>query len=150
LTKTPEDYAASRDRRREPAYEALLAAGRPRWAPGDRVRVYRTREGRAALAPPRPEGDNRDRIDPLDYDVEHYVAVLRDTFAARLERALSPPDFAALVEDPAQLSLFAPNFAAMQTVLTPQPASPGDDAAPSDPAGRASSQAVGGEAPTLA
>jgi DNA polymerase I len=118
LTKTPEEYASTRDRRREPAYEALLAAGRPRWSPGDRVRVYRTREGRPALAPSRPEGNASEAADPRDYDVEHYVRLLRETFASRLVRALSPEDFAAVFDDPAQLSLFAPAFPFMQTVLT--------------------------------
>ena len=118
LTKTPEEYAATRDRRREPAYEALLAAGRPRWSPGDRVRVYRTREGRPALAPSRPDASATEIVDPRDYDVEHYVRLLRETFASRLARALSPEDFAAVFDDPGQLSLFAPAFTSMQTVLT--------------------------------
>jgi DNA polymerase I len=118
LTKTPEEYAATRDRRREPAYEALLAAGRPRWSPGDRVRVYRTREGRPALAPSRPDASATEIVDPRDYDVEHYVRLLRETFASRLARALSPEDFAAVFDDPGQLSLFAPAFTSMRTVLT--------------------------------
>ncbi|HJZ49740.1 MAG TPA: DNA polymerase domain-containing protein [Roseiflexaceae bacterium] len=41
LTKTPEAYQESRAGHREAAYEALLAAGRTEWAPGERVRCYR-------------------------------------------------------------------------------------------------------------
>lgn len=117
LTKTPEEYRATRVRRHEAAYEALLAAGRTDWSPGERVRVYRTRDGRAALAPSRATAEAGG--DPRDYDVEHYVRVLRDTFAARLERALTPEDFAAVVDDPAQLSLFTPPYASMAPILTP-------------------------------
>jgi DNA polymerase elongation subunit (family B) len=43
LSKTPEAYLASRASHPEPQYEALLAAGRTRWYPGERVRYYRTR-----------------------------------------------------------------------------------------------------------
>jgi len=49
--------------------------------------------------------------------VEHYVAVLRDTFASRLARALTPEDFAAIVADPEQPSLFEPSLAESATVL---------------------------------
>jgi hypothetical protein len=45
LTKTPEEYLATRADRRELAYEALLASGRTTWAAGDRVRVYRASGG---------------------------------------------------------------------------------------------------------
>ncbi|MEO8954770.1 MAG: DNA polymerase domain-containing protein [Ktedonobacteraceae bacterium] len=43
LSKTPEAYMASRATHPEPQYEALLAAGRTRWFPGERVRYYRVR-----------------------------------------------------------------------------------------------------------
>ncbi|HLZ61574.1 MAG TPA: DNA polymerase domain-containing protein [Ktedonosporobacter sp.] len=43
LSKTPETYMAARAGHPEPAYEALLNAGRTRWFPGERVRFYRTR-----------------------------------------------------------------------------------------------------------
>ena len=59
-----------------------------------------------------PEAD-----DARDYDAEHYVRVLRETFAARLARALRPDDFAAVVEDPDQLSLMPPSFERMRPVL---------------------------------
>ncbi|MFN8421842.1 MAG: DNA polymerase domain-containing protein [Anaerolineae bacterium] len=41
LTKTPAAYMTARADHREAAYEALLAAGRDDWAPGERVRCYR-------------------------------------------------------------------------------------------------------------
>ena len=43
LSKSPEAYLASRASHPEAQYEALLAAGRTRWYPGERVRFYRTR-----------------------------------------------------------------------------------------------------------
>jgi DNA polymerase I len=116
LTKTPAQYAETRDRRRELVYEALLAHGRTAWAVGDRVRVYRAVGGQGGLAPGRDEAAEADR---RDYDVDHYARVLHDTFAARLVRALTVDDFAAMFADPEQPSLFAPAFAGMRTVLTP-------------------------------
>ena len=41
LSKSPDAYLAARASHRELAYEALLAAGRTEWAPGERVRCYR-------------------------------------------------------------------------------------------------------------
>jgi DNA polymerase elongation subunit (family B) len=43
LSKTPEAYFAARASHSEAPYEALLAAGRTRWSPGERVRFYRVR-----------------------------------------------------------------------------------------------------------
>jgi hypothetical protein len=54
---------------------------------------------------------------PRDYDVDHYARVLRDTYAARLARAFTPGDFAAVFAEPDQLSLFAPPTSAMRPVL---------------------------------
>ena len=51
LSKTPEAYLASRALHPEPQYEALLAAGRTRWYPGERVRFYRTRKKTYAWLP---------------------------------------------------------------------------------------------------
>jgi len=45
LSKTPESYQAARAAHPEPQYEALLAARRSRWYPGERVRFYRARGG---------------------------------------------------------------------------------------------------------
>jgi DNA polymerase elongation subunit (family B) len=113
LTKTPEAYAATRDTRREAAYEALLSAGRTSWRAGERIRVYRTTGGGAALAPAEEAAASA----PRDYDVEHYARVLRANYASRLARALSPEDFNALFAEPDQLSLFASSPAGMRPVL---------------------------------
>jgi DNA polymerase elongation subunit (family B) len=114
LTKTAEQYQASRDSRRELAYEAMLASGRTAWRVGERVRVYRTRAGGGAVA---PDATDPGSPDPRDYDVEHYLRVLRETYAARLARALSPGDFANVFADPDQPSLFPPQFESMSPVL---------------------------------
>ena len=106
LTRTPAEYAAQREQRRELAYEALLAAGRS-WEPGERVRVYRTTGGGAALA----------RDGARDYDVDHYERLLRTQFAARLARAFTPDDFAAVFADPDQLSLFAVPLETIRPIL---------------------------------
>jgi DNA polymerase elongation subunit (family B) len=105
LTKTPEQYRTTRDTRRELPYEAMLAGGRSSWAVGDRIRVYRTISGPAVA------GDRR------DYDVDHYARVLLDTFAARLSRAFTPEDYAAVFADPSQLLLFAPPVATVRPIL---------------------------------
>jgi DNA polymerase I len=141
LTRTPEEYLATRGKRRELPYEAMLAAGRSHWRRGERVRVYRASGGRAGLfddfdpeaddadrdgedegddeADVRVAGARGDRGDPRDYDVEYYVRVLRDTFAARLARALRPDDFAALFAEPGQMTMFATPMSGIRTILTP-------------------------------
>jgi DNA polymerase I len=115
LTKSPDRYAESREARRELAYEALLASGRTRWRVGERVRVYRTQGGGAAVVP--ADREEAALADPRDYDVDHYARVLRDNFAVRLARALDPADFAAVFAGGDQLSLFTPSTAAMRPVL---------------------------------
>ena len=116
LTKTPAQYLASRDSRRELSYEALLASGRTSWSLGDRVRVYRTRTGSGVV----PEGgDSRaEKADVRDYDVGHYSRLLLETFAARLARAFAPGDFAVVFADPDQLSLFTPPIESIHSILT--------------------------------
>jgi len=110
LSKTPEQYAATREQRRELGYEALLQSGRESWSPGERIRVYRARGGREALLPHRdeeaPGGASEERADLRDYDVEYYVRLLRESFAARLARAFTPEVFAEVFADPQQLGLF--------------------------------------------
>ncbi|MGC4086807.1 MAG: DNA polymerase domain-containing protein [Polyangiaceae bacterium] len=124
LTKSPSEYLAVRERRRELSYEALLLSGRNDWAVGERVRVYRARAGRPALLvePELSEGQSSDvataATDPRDYDVEHYVRVLRDNFASRLERALEPEDFALTFADPRQPSLFGRRLSEARPLLT--------------------------------
>jgi DNA polymerase elongation subunit (family B) len=129
LTKSPAKYAETREARREFPYEAMLASGRTSWRVGERVRVYRTRGGGGAVVPSTDEVVG-EVDDPRDYDVDHYGRVLRDTFGARLARALAPTDFEAVFADPDQLSLFAPSTADMRPVLVtrPQPAVPGSPA----------------------
>ena len=119
LTKSPARYLAARDRRRELTYEALLTAGRTTWTVGERVRVYRTAAGGAGLVSEGEDGARTDATrDPRDYDVEHYVRVLRDNFAERLSRALRPEHFAAVVTDPEQPSLFDAELDSAAPVLT--------------------------------
>ena len=60
--------------------------------------------------------------DPRDYDVAYYVRLLRETFAARLSRALTPEDFATVFSDPAQPSLFTLALGEVRPILTLLPA----------------------------
>jgi DNA polymerase elongation subunit (family B) len=110
LTKSPERYLALREHRRESMYEAMLAQGLTDWRAGDKVRVYRTGTG-WGLA----DADDEDR---RDYDVAHYVRSLRANYATRMARAFTTEDFAAVFADPAQPSLFAPDFASLRPILT--------------------------------
>ncbi|MBK8648503.1 MAG: ribonuclease H-like domain-containing protein [Gemmatimonadetes bacterium] len=118
LTKTPDAYAAIRDKRRELTYEALLASGRTRWGVGERVRVYRTATGYGGVVR-EYDADEVPPHDARDYDVTHYLRVLRETYAARLQRAFAPGDFAAVFADPEQPSLWSTSLAGVQAVLTP-------------------------------
>lgn len=113
LTKTPHEYSIHRGDRRELAYEALLAAGRTSWRPGERVHVYRAAGKRTGLVEPGPDG-----ADPRDYDVDYYTRLLRQTFAERLARAFTAEDFEAVFADPRQASLFGPSLAAIRPILT--------------------------------
>jgi len=115
LTKSPARYLESREKRRELPYEALLANGVTEWSVGDRIRVYRRRAGEAGLV---DFDETEGEPDPRDYDVEYCVRQLRETFAARLARALTPADFDAVFGDPDQVSLFPPNFESMRPILT--------------------------------
>jgi DNA polymerase, archaea type len=120
LTKSPEQYLAVRETRRELAYEALLNSGRSQWKVGERIRIYRTRGGEGRVVP----GDHQ--ADPRDYDASHYARVLRANFASRLARALTDHDWEVVFADPEQLSLFAAPLDTIRTVLregTPSPAS---------------------------
>ena len=71
-----------------------------------------------------PDDDTPDAPDPRDYDVEYYARQLRETYAARLARAFTPPDFASLFADPEQLLLMPPSFDTVRTVLTPRGTAP--------------------------
>ena len=120
LTRDPAEYLAQRASRRELPYEALLAAGRTTWTPGERVRCYRATGDRPGLLP-----DDRDDDvavdDPRDYDATHYVQLLRTTFAARLATAFTPDDFATVFGDPDQLTLFAAPLERIRPILTVLP-----------------------------
>jgi DNA polymerase elongation subunit (family B) len=120
LTKSPEQYLATRASRRELAYEALLGAGRTGWRVGDRVHVYRKRNGEAGLADARD--DDTPAPDPRDYEVDHYVRLLRSTYAARLARAFAAEDFEVVFADADQLALFRPSLDAVQPILRELPA----------------------------
>jgi DNA polymerase I len=118
LTKTWERYVAVREQRRELTYEALLATGRTAWTIGERVRVYRTSTGTGGVVADSEDGAGvTEAADPRDYDVEHYVRVLREIFAERLSRALKPEHLAAIVADPDQPSLFMESLQDAGSVL---------------------------------
>ncbi|HEU6450519.1 MAG TPA: ribonuclease H-like domain-containing protein [Gemmatimonadaceae bacterium] len=112
LSKSPSEYLAARERRRELPYEALLVAGRTRWDAGDRLRVYRKQNGEGGLV---EDGDE----DPRDYDVEYYVRLLRASYAQQLARAFTPADFESVFADPDQLSIFSPSMESIRSILTP-------------------------------
>ena len=124
LTKSPVQYSQSRDKRRELSYEAMLASGRNSWGIGERVRVYRTRKGEGGIVAHSSDGVVRpDEHDRRDYDVEHYVRLLRDTYAARLARAFRMEDFDDVFADADQHLLFASSIGSIQPVLTTMMAS---------------------------
>ncbi len=120
LTKSPARYAATREQRREFAYEAMLDSGRTRWQAGERVHVYRTQAGRGAVVDSDEEGAVSEAEDRRDYDVDHYARLLRRTFVSRLARAFSPLDFAAVFADAEQLPLFTPRLESIRPVLDTQ------------------------------
>lgn len=119
LTKTPEQYLATREQRRELPYEAMLEGGRDDWSAGERAYVYRRLHGRAGLwlEGAELERDRAAASDTRDYDVEHYVKQLRDNFATRLARGVGSEDFLAIVADPDQPSLFERSLLAARPVL---------------------------------
>ncbi len=113
LSKTPEAYQAARASHPEPQYEALLNAGRTRWYPGERVRFYRVRGGKYVWLPEETEDlplDNNwqtgeqagkhplyeDVANRRDYDIDHYIQALVNSYATRLRKAFAPEDFAQL------------------------------------------------------
>jgi DNA polymerase elongation subunit (family B) len=118
LTKTPAEYFAVRESRRELAYEALLNNGRTSWSVGDRVCVYRKRNGTFGLL---EESEDvvvtMTNIAERDYDGDHYARQLRQTFASRLACAFAPADYETVFADPNQMSLFIPAIATIRTVL---------------------------------
>jgi DNA polymerase elongation subunit (family B) len=95
LSKTPEAYLASRASHPEPQYEALLAAGRTRWYPGERVRYYRTRNKTYVWLPDENEEASVDRgwepesitLEPkrANQDIENLSRVKDDSLSPRAE-----------------------------------------------------------------
>jgi DNA polymerase, archaea type len=129
LSKAPETYMANRGTHTEPAYEALLKAGRIDWHIGERVRFYRTRKGYIWLPEEneemtvvtdwRAQADGKatpqkksvivthhDVAQRRDYDVEHYIQILRNSYAARLAKAFPKDAFEQLFRFEEQPSLF--------------------------------------------
>jgi DNA polymerase elongation subunit (family B) len=115
LRKTPAVYARTRSARREFAYEAVWQHTGGHWNVGERVRVYRAADGTGRVLD-EVEGEVWVDQDLRDYDVAHYVALLRRTFATRLARAFRPADFALLFADAEQLPLFVPAFEAIRSI----------------------------------
>ena len=91
------------------------------WGVGDRIRVYRKRNGEGGLVA--SSDDDTPTPDLRDYDVDYYVRLLRTTYAERLARAFAPADFAVVFADPDQLSLFAAPIESICPVLTTRPES---------------------------
>jgi DNA polymerase, archaea type len=115
LSKTPEAYLTSRPTHPEPAYEALLAAGRTQWYPGERVRFYRTRGKKYIWLPDETEdasvdrgwaGEDGQEKDESAYDINHYLQALITSYAARLRKAFTPEDFSQLFRLEGQSGLF--------------------------------------------
>lgn len=118
LTKTPAEYLAVRESRRALPYEAMLASGRTAWSVGDRVRVYRKRNGGCGLLAESDDGGiGTSNVDDRDYDVDHYARQLRQTFASRLACAFTPADYETVFADPDQMSFFTPEIDTIRTIL---------------------------------
>ena len=116
LSKSAADYARTRARAREAAYEALLAAGRTTWRVGERVRFYRAADGSAIWLPDVPENDTSQAGDAPhteqtggaigEYDVAHYLGVLHISYVSRLRKAFAADDFEQLFRSSGQAGLF--------------------------------------------
>jgi DNA polymerase I len=119
LTKSPEEYLATRARRRELPYEALLGAGLTTWSVGDRIRVYRKQSGKPGFSA--SSGDDDAVLDSRDYAIDYYVRLLRVSYATRLARAFTPQDFATVFADSEQVSLFDRSIQSIRPVLTEIP-----------------------------
>src|SRR6266571_2764914 len=130
LSKDSTTYLASRAKHTEAQYEALLAAGRTQWRAGERVRFYRAPQGipiwlpdEADDAAPIADEEDADEVEaneetllsapstaPLtdrrDYDSEHYLRILRDSYAERLRVVFEAEDFSQLFRLDGQQGLF--------------------------------------------
>jgi len=130
LSKDSTTYLGTRAKHTEVQYEALLAAGRKQWRAGERVRFYRSPQGvpvwlpdEADDASPISDEEEADEVEgsvgPLfssisatslterrDYDSEHYVRVLRDSYAERLRVVFEAEDYSQLFRLDGQQGLF--------------------------------------------
>ena len=137
LSKSPQDYLASRTTHSEGPYEALLAAGRTQWSVGERVRTYRAQSGAYRWLPEEREeaplsfeeqdggevlvaesvlspAETTPMAERRDYDVEHYARLLLNSYASRLAVAFTGEDFQQLFRVDGQMSLFDRPLEAMQ------------------------------------
>ena len=110
-------------------------AGRTTWRVGQRIRFYRALDGAAVLLPdtsddllgkPGAEAAPTDepaspidarqphRADQHDYDVAHYLQVLRTSYVGRLRKAFAPADIDQIFRLDQQLGLFDRPIAAIQ------------------------------------
>ena len=130
LSKDSKTYLAKRANHTEAQYEALLAAGRKQWQAGERVRFYRSQQGvpvwlpdEADDASPISDEEHEDEAeeseqslfsaasapsltDRRDYDIEHYLRILRDSYAERLRVVFEAEDFSQLFRLDGQQGLF--------------------------------------------
>jgi DNA polymerase, archaea type len=106
LSKTYDKYAASRDKLKEAAYEAMLEAGKT-WHRNEKIRFYRVQNGKSKLLPIEEELTNPLEV-AKDYDVPYYVALFERTYVKRLEKAFTPEVFPQVFRSSVQSSLFDP------------------------------------------
>jgi DNA polymerase, archaea type len=130
LSKDSKTYLTKRAKHTEAQYEALLAAGRKQWRAGERVRFYRSMQGvpvwlpdEADDASPISDEEHEDEAeeseqlvlsapsapsltDLRDYDSEHYLRILRDSYAERLRVVFEAEDFSQLFRLDGQQGLF--------------------------------------------
>ncbi len=106
LSKGAETYAASRHKLKEAAYEAMLEAGKT-WRRNEKIRFYRTLNGKSKLLPIDEEISNPLEL-AKDYDVPYYVALFERTYVKRFEKAFEPEVFAQVFRSSVQHSLFDP------------------------------------------
>jgi DNA polymerase elongation subunit (family B) len=130
LSKDSKTYLAKRAKHTEAQYEALLVAGRKQWRAGERVRFYRSQKevpvwlpDEADDASPISEEEEADEVeaseelllpaqstipfnDRKDYDIEHYLRILRDSYAERLRVVFEAEDFSQLFRLDGQQGLF--------------------------------------------
>lgn len=107
LTKSPEQYAASRASRKESPYESLHLAG-VSWQTGRRASFYQQAGRGWVQLSENPDGH--------DYDIAAYQQNLLATYASRLRKGLRPQDFEQLFRPPSEQGLFDTPFGEMRAV----------------------------------